>query len=1651
MPATESTWRDQGLLNRLFAISGVLLAIVTVVMFYRDHDRPWKHVQPKALEADLKLNAWRQEQYETADAMQEHSAFEEELSRVSAQPMPAALLDSFKAELQKDAEYRNKTVSVSYIDSLAAELSEASAKAAPLRAVADAAIKAAEAAPQDSELQAAATKAHSEAIKAEADAANVRGTLISELRSYATAAKTRADLEAGDRKIISGQLDAAKATYDIAIRDGLQPTIEAAQKEVDRITVIRDTLTESTQIKTTHYNNLDKTIKAMTAEVDAAQKRLDDSRAALVRLEKTYTEKRETYFVGTFPFLGKKILTFPIIDAFGSPRKIETQWSDGLEQDYNFKKVRRFDRCTTCHQSMAKSVPGMATTPAFVKETRFNLLITPPTADELGPPKTDAQGNPIPVSLEQYLGIRLASEGLINRDDVTVKFVKPKSAAARAVTVGQEPAGDLLGEDIRVAAAIGPGSPENVELFKKLPGLVLGDVIEAINGDRILDARRAEAYLVDESAAGNPITVTIRRGLASPFTSHPRLDLYVSDSSPHKLSTFACTVCHDGQGSATDFKWASHMPNSNLDGQRWMNEYGWFDNPHWIYPMYPKRFAEASCLKCHHEVVELEASEKFPDPPAPTLVHGYNVIRKYGCYGCHEVNGYDGPVRRVGPDMRLEPGYFAVAQAMQKYLPTAVAAATEAGSEQADKLIALKALSADVDHVVHHPEDNLVRTRVRTSIEEDAASEAPIFPAEVHSLAGMLKDIEAPGDLRKSGPSLRYLDAKLDREFLYDWLWNPQAFRPSTRMPRFFQLWDHLDEKDHMAQVREPIEILGMMEYFNAYDQDFEPLAPPEGISEWTEEEKIARGKKQFEVRGCLACHSHGDFPTMEKYRKPGEIVQGPDLSGIGSKFDPTRNPKGREWLYSWIKEPTKYHVRTVMPNLYLDPVKDAEGKMSDPVEDIVAYLMSSEAEGWSPVAEGKITDTSLTAENKKALDEHVFDYLMDAFYKDRAEDYLKNGIPAEIENELKGAEKELIVRDGAKLTDKDKLRYVGMKTISKYGCYGCHDIPGFEDAKPIGTGLADWGRKDPSKLAFEHITHYLEHHGHNHKPEVKDETPAATVATTNTGMKADEAQSGDAHAGHEHGNGHAHHAPSSAGPDGDQADEEFYLHQLEAKNRIGFIHQKLKEPRSYDFEKTINKKYNERLRMPLFPISVEEREAVITFVLGLVADPPREKYIYTPDPRKAALIAGQQVLEKYNCGGCHILEAQTWNIAYAAGDYGPQTESKMYPFLRAHFGSKELEAQAKPDSRNLLTSKIKGLPPMAKADGLPIVQDLEGFDLTNEDEFNPSSIAHSLDLYQPAIIDGTTYQTGGSSIQIPISRVESSYPANGGSLTRYLLPVVTALEQEVNPAASGSEALGWLPPPLMGEGSKVQTAWLHDFLLEPYPIRPAAYLRMPKFNMSDAEATALVNYFAARDNAAYPYVASASRQDNVLAAAEAKYNERLKKEGVAPSTRFDDAMKIVVDKNYCVKCHGVADFMPTGSDRAKAPNLADVYRRLRPDYLRNWIANPKTILPYTSMPVNIPFDPAAPFEGGVSQDLFHGTSTDQVDGLVDLLMNYDRYSRDAAKITPLVTASAGTAPAQGSPATEATPAGPPASETPATEATPAQPIEAQPAAPPGE
>lgn len=310
--------------------------------------------------------------------------------------------------------------------------------------------------------------------------------------------------------------------------------------------------------------------------------------------------------------------------------------------------------------------------------------------------------------------------------------------------------------------------------------------------------------------------------------------------------------------------------------------------------MLPRRFAESRCLRCHPQVLALAPSPRFPDSPAPTLLTGYHLVRRLGCFGCHEINGYDDAARQIAPDLRPEPNRDAQ--------PTAAAA-----------------------------------------------------PGA---------DSRPPGTMRKVGPSLRHVAAKLDRTFLVDWIRNPRTFRPDTTMPRAFGLWNHLPDQERRDDVearREALAVYSVATYLRERSLPFTHVDPPRDISPVTtpaaQQAQIARGRIAFEESGCLVCHSHAGFPDFAPFRDADAMHLGPDLTRTAAKFAAARNPGGTRWLYDWIQDPARHDPRTTMPSMQYSRVerRDAEGRVvatTDPVADIVAYLMSHPADDWTPAAD---------------------------------------------------------------------------------------------------------------------------------------------------------------------------------------------------------------------------------------------------------------------------------------------------------------------------------------------------------------------------------------------------------------------------------------------------------------------------------------------------------------------------------------------------------------------------------------------------------------------------------------------------------------------------------------------------------------------------
>ncbi|MDG2206562.1 MAG: cytochrome c, partial [Pirellulales bacterium] len=873
-------------------------------------------------------------------------------------------------------------------------------------------------------------------------------------------------------------------------------------------------------------------------------------------------------------------------------------------------------------------------------------------------------------------------------------------------------------------------------------------------------------------------------------------------------------------------------------------------------------------------------------------------------------------------------------------------------------------------------------------------------------MVDLLKDVDTPGTMRRVGPSLRYVGSKLGMKTLAAWIKRPQDIRPTSKMPAFFGLHDHLKDDPQIVAdtlALEEMEIRAAAHYLNESSQPFEYAAADSRV---TEAASVERGKVQFEIRGCLACHSHEGTPA-------GEAMQGPNLTNLAKKIN---TDKGKRWLRSWLLEPNRYHRRTVMPVMYLDPeplrdetgapvaAEDGTPRLFDPAADIAAYLLG---EDWQ--AEQNAL-ASLTSEQSQSLGQLALLYLKGSFAEKRAEAYLREGIPERLSATVKGAEKELL----GSADQEHRLMYVGRRTISKYGCAGCHDIPGMESEKPIGAALAEWGRKEPSKLAFEHIVHYVE-------------------------KKHAEKKHGPLHEAHGTGSEAGHHAldVTELPPD-----EGYFTSALMHHSREGFLRQKLLEPRSYDYEKVKNKGYNDRLRMPLFPWAAgvletdakeakrnAEIEAIMTFVLGLVAEPPTAEYVYEPDTQKNAIVQGEKVLAKFNCAGCHTLELGRWDLAYRPGEFGGNDATPVYPFLNPHFNVEEIQESENIDWKGYLHSTIRGMA-RVDADGNPeqLFYHPEDEEFLAADEFDsdppPGSEGYSVELWEPTYLDGHPYVVKDPLRTIPAEMVVRQYPPRGGDFARLLLPIAVDLVRQTEPTADGTAAMAWVPPPLVDQGNKTQEEWLSEFLLNPYPIRPGVLMRMPKFNLSRADAERLVQYFSARDNADYPEQFAATRNQADLSDAEADYQKRLDKKGLASAqateARLDDALKIVINKAGCIACHSVNDQMPEGGDRGNGPNLANVHKRLQADYMKRWIAKPSWILPYTKMQELIPYKPDKPptfggFELPVLDaqgqpvmgpdgspslvEIFHGTSAEQLQAVVDLLANFGEYVESKTSI----------------------------------------------------
>ena len=1137
----------------------------------------------------------------------------------------------------------------------------------------------------------------------------------------------------------------------------------------------------------------------------------------------------------------------PIIDGFASPTRINQIVLRDLPIDYGgFMDVTRYDRCATCHMAIDRAT--------FDRKTLFAL-----------------------------------------GDEDRVRDLQDKLDTARGVLLDRVNGGEKLGFD-------------PTDLPKKLRALDLTD------------------------------------GQVVQFAAHPRLDLFVDGNSTHPMEKFGCTICHGGQGSATSFTLASHTPNDTTQKKLWEGSdkegHDWHAIHDWDFPMLPKRFVESGCVKCHHEMTDLVRFGSKEE--APKLLRGYNLVRDNGCYGCHEIAGMKRG-RPVGPDLRLEP------TPPLEWLPPREQVAANADPQNPPgtlrkvgpglRRLADKIGGPDTKHEwllswIKNPRGFRPDTRMPhfyglSNNHKDALPEdQKKFPdAEIQSIAYYLlsesdyflggedttraavrkqiedlhKKLKRFADLQSRGQLGNKEKAELDRlsrSFVKDrkdldkltvrWrdlslmslpsnakVINDQAealqglheriYDIQTMFDKLRTLKKDADERDKLLKDIEEGrkvfgELQGAMSRAIAASKPLPPVAKAENLvaengqpfSATTvpegNEESGARGKQLFTEKGCLACHSHQNVAIKhqndedEKSTVLSSANYGPELSRLAIKLRPGK--EGRLWLIQWVLNPNVHSPRTRMPITHLD-VKEAAA--------IADWLLSQKDPGWKP--------DKVAAPASKVLRQLAETNLAKspAIGKESAREVLDKGIPKAKRDLLDpdSDEQLLVDKDGkaGPIDDQRLMRYVGKKAISRLGCFGCHDIPGFEAAKPIGTQLNDWGRKDPERIAFEDASAFVK--DHFTVPETRDDedNPDKPSAEWKEGGK-------------------------------EPLYEEYFAESLHHHQREGFLHLKLLEPRSYDFNR--ERSWEDRLRMPQFRFArthqranekdgkaglerykkrrnqeskkdydnlaqfeeARAREAVMTFVLGLVADPVPLKFVYSPKPARLAEARGRQVLDKYNCAGCHELRPGTYE--FKVPDKGAARD-KFLTSLEAGLNdpkdhvfpeSNAWVGRPSPISGHLLAFAVAPPPPPRATYSVDYKKDKAGARY----EVRLSEALRFTDR-QGAVRD----RPAGELISIPAPFVVQKSATYGGDFARLVGPVLGGPELHESKFSDYTKQRTGLPPPLVREGERTQPSWLYKFIRDPFKMRPYTVLRMPKFNMSADEARTLVEYFGAVDKTENP------------------------------------------------------------------------------------------------------------------------------------------------------------------------------------------------------
>ena len=406
-----------------------------------------------------------------------------------------------------------------------------------------------------------------------------------------------------------------------------------------------------------------------------------------------------------------------------------------------------------------------------------------------------------------------------------------------------------------------------------------------------------------------------------PYTTHPRLDEFVGESSAHPMSLYGGTSCHGGRGRGTGFTSSVHMPQNEKQAQEWGKKYDWKALHHWENKMLPLQYTEAGCYKCH--------SGNMPIKGAETLSLGLATFEKSGCYSCHEMDRWV-EASKPGPSLYkmaskttrdwsyrwiMEPRSFRHNTWMPHFFK-------KGNNSSPDDLVRTEQEVLAMTEYLF--ENSIEYSQKKISSEGDSDNGRLLVSSYGCMGCHQIEPTPNP-DYESSiqalrveqGPNLIGLGSKTNKQWLFNWLKNPYSYHPDTKMPNLrlsdkeatdiaaYLIKDKNITFDRTEIPKPNNDILNKISS-DFLSQIYTSNQVEKKLSNMTIQEKqIYSGEKLIGHYGCYSCHNIDGFEN----KKPIGISLNYEGSKLISKLDfglwhEKISHTKWDWFYNKIKKP---------------------------------------------------------------------------------------------------------------------------------------------------------------------------------------------------------------------------------------------------------------------------------------------------------------------------------------------------------------------------------------------------------------------------------------------------------------------------------------------------------------------------------------------------------------------------------------------------------------------------------------------------------------------------------------------------------------------------------------------------------------------------